>query len=256
MKKKTLIAAALCLLLTMPLHGYAEKSRLPANLRESTLHPTPKPTAEESVETPEPVISVSAPRQTAVPRLPEPESGHLLLGHHTAPRKVDMAAYYLTEMTEAATAGDVRAGREAEKARSAALAAGGTGERVRFDELYLLARVIDAMAGSDWLSDDFRMCVGEVVLNRVASPEFPDTLFDVVYQRGQYTVVNTAHFAALIPRRECVEDALRLLQGERHMAPAVVYQADYLQGELFTMFPDRRLGNTYFCLSEHLELYE
>ena len=76
MKKKTLIAAALCLLLTMPLHGYAETSRLPANLRERTLRPTPEPTAEASVETPEPLPSVSAPRQTPVPRLPEPESGH------------------------------------------------------------------------------------------------------------------------------------------------------------------------------------
>ena len=39
------------------------------------------------------------------------------------------------------------------------------------------------------------------------------------------------------------------------MVPAVVYQADYLQGELFTMYPDRQLGSTYFCLSDHLELY-
>lgn len=125
-----------------------------------------------------------------------------------------------------------------------------------FDDLLLLSRVLDAMAGSDWLTEDFRMAVGEVVLNRVASPEFPNTLREVVYQRGQYTVVNTARFSTLVPRRECVEVAARLLQGERHMVPAVVYQADYLQGELFTMYPDRRLGNTYFCLSRRLELYD
>ena len=89
----------------------------------------------------------------------------------------------------------------------------------------------------------------------MASKEFPDTIYDVVYQRGQYTVVNSPGFAALVPRRECVEDALRLLLGERHMVPAVVYQSDCLQGELFTMFPDRRLGSTYFCLSRRLDLY-
>ena len=111
------------------------------------------------------------------------------------------------------------------------------------------------MAGSDWLTDDFRMCVGEVVLNRVASPEFPDTIRGVVYQRGQYSVVNSPRFESLAPRRECVDAALRLLQGERHMVPGVVYQADYLQGELFSVYFDRRLGNTYFCLSENLELY-
>ena len=251
-KKQTLLLAALCLLLTAPLHGFAETSRLPEHMVERSLRPAEaEPEAEES---PAPAPSPT-PRPTPIPRLPEPESGHALLGHYTAPRRVDMAAYYLTEMVEAAVAGDVRAGREAERARGAALAAGNMGEAIAFDDLLLLSRVIDAMAGSDWLSDDFRMCVGEVVLNRVASPEFPHTLYDVVYQRGQYTVVNSARFASLQPRRECVEDALRLLQGERHMAAAVVYQADYLQGELFTMFADRRLGNTYFCLSDRLELY-
>jgi hypothetical protein len=68
-------------------------------------------------------------------------------------------------------------------------------------------------------------------------------------------VVNTARFASLTPRRPCVDVALRLLQGERRMVPAVVFQSDSIQGELFTMYADRRLGNTYFCLSERLELY-
>ena len=69
-------------------------------------------------------------------------------------------------------------------------------------------------------------------------------------------MVNTARFSTIVPRRECVDCALRLLLGERHMVPAVVYQADYLQGELFTMFPDRQLGATYFCLSSRLDLYQ
>ena len=252
MKRKTLLAAALCLALTAPLHGFTEPALLPAVMRERTLRPTPEPVEETAVPETAPPAAAQTQR---VERLAEPTDGFLLLGHHTLPRRVDVASYYLTEMVEAASEGRVSDGRAAEAARERAIAAGCEGGPVSFDDLYLLARVIDAMAGSDWLTDDFRMCVGEVVLNRVASPEFPDTLYDVVYQRGQYTVAATARFAVLAPRRECVEDALRLLQGERHMAPAVVYQADYLQGELFTMYPDRRLGNTYFCLSDNLELY-
>ena len=177
-----------------------------------------------------------------------------LLDENSVSYEVDMAAYYLEEMAEAAAAGDTAAGYAAEQSRNAALAAGGEGEEIAFDDLYLLARVIDCEAGSDWLPDDFRLCVGEVVLNRVASKEFPDTLREVVYQRGQYSVVNSARFANA-PRRSCVDVALRLLQGERRMVPAVVFQSDSLQGELFTMYSDRRLGNTYFCLSERLELY-
>lgn len=170
--------------------------------------------------------------------------------------QVDMAAYYLEDMCEAAASGDVEAGRSAEQNRNAAIDASKLDEQyISFDELYLLARVIFSEAGSDWLTEDFRLCVGEVVLNRVASPEFPDTIHDVVYQKGQYTGVNSMKFALMKPGDDCVAVALKLLQGERRMAPAVVYQSDCIQGELFSMYSDRRLGNTYFCLSSNIELY-
>ena len=248
-KRRAALIAAVCLVWSFSLHGFAETALLPEKLNVRVLHPpeaTPAPPP-----TPEPTIA-----PTPVPT-PLPEEGdYVFLGHKTWKIPLDLAGYYLLEMREAAERADIEAGRAAEEARSAALQAGGEGTPVSFDDLLLLSRVLDAMAGSDWLTDDFRMCVGEVVLNRVASPEFPDTLYGVVYQRGQYTVVNTARFSAIVPRQECVDCALRLLLGERHMVPAVVYQADYLQGELFTMFPDRQLGATYFCLSSHLELYQ
>ena len=43
-----------------------------------------------------------------------------------------------------------------------------------YDELRLLAKLITWEAGSHWLTDELRLGVGEVALNRVASPEFPD----------------------------------------------------------------------------------
>ena len=170
--------------------------------------------------------------------------------------EVDMAAYYLRDMLAAAAAGDVKAGREAEENRNAALSVQSIrADSVDFDDLYLLARVIFSEAGSYWLSEEFRLCVGEVVLNRAASPEFPDTIHDVVYQKGQYTVVNTPGFDSLAPGEECVDIALRLLRGERVMVPSVVYQSDYVQGELFAVYSDMRLGTTYFCVSENIDLY-
>ena len=247
-KRRAALIAAVCLVWSFSLHGFAETALLPEKLNVRVLHPpeaTPAPPP-----TPEPTIT-----PTPVPTPPPEEGDYVFLGHKTWKIPLDLAGYYLLEMREAAERADITAGRAAEEARSAALQAGGEGTPVSFDDLLLLSRVLDAMAGSDWLTDDFRMCVGEVVLNRVASPEFPDTLYGVVYQRGQYTVVNTARFSAIVPRQECVDCALRLLLGERHMVPAVVYQADYLQGELFTMFPDRQLGSTYFCLSSRLDLY-
>ena len=248
-KREAALIAAVCLLWSFSLHGFAETALLPEHMNIRILRP-PEPTPEPT-PTPAPTIT-----PTPIPTRPPEEGNYVFLGHRTWKTAVDMADYYLLEMRDAAERADTAAGRTAETARNAAIEAEGEGFKISFDDLLLLSRVLDAMAGSDWLTDDFRMCVGEVVLNRVASPEFPDTLYGVVYQRGQYTVVNTARFSTIVPRPECVDCALRLLLGERHMVPAVVYQADYLQGELFTMFPDRQLGATYFCLSSRLDLYQ
>ena len=198
-RQRKLLAALFCLLLTAPLHGFAETELLPEQMNVRTLHP-PKETPEPSAAPEEEALPIPTPLPTPTPEVGDYE----FLGHRTQSTPVDMAGYYLGEMTEAAAAGDIAAGREAERSRNAALEAGGSGSPLSFDDLWLLSRVIDGMAGSDWLTDDFRMCVGEVVLNRVASPEFPNTIRDVVYQRGQYAVVNTARFASLVPRRECV----------------------------------------------------
>ena len=179
-----------------------------------------------------------------------------LLSGSTVTLELDMAAYYLEEMGRAAVAGDTQAGREAEQYRNEIIDQNGSGEvKISFDDLYLLAKLICAEAGSDWLSDDFRLCVGEVVLNRVDSPEFPDNISDVVYQKGQYASAGTAAFASLVPSQACVDVALRLMQGERKMAPRVVFQSDHEQGEIFSMYTDRRLGTTFFCVSPNQELY-
>lgn len=54
------------------------------------------------------------------------------------------------------------------------------------EDILLLARVINAEMGADWVPDEVQRMVGSVVLNRVASDKFPDSIYDVVYQEGQY----------------------------------------------------------------------
>lgn len=124
---------------------------------------------------------------------------------------------YLGMMSRAAARGDVTAGREAEALRAALIDETGSNEpKVSFDELYLLSRFINCEAGSIWVSDELRMCVGEVVLNRVASPEYPDSIEEVIYQEGQYEKVGTEEFQNLTqPALACVDAAMRLLLGER-----------------------------------------
>ena len=54
------------------------------------------------------------------------------------------------------------------------------------DDLYELSHIINAEAGDAACSDELRIAVGSVVLNRVASDLFPDTVYEVVHQEGQY----------------------------------------------------------------------
>lgn len=50
----------------------------------------------------------------------------------------------------------------------------------------MLAAVIYQEAGSDSICDPCRYRVGDIVLNRVASDRFPDTIHGVLTQKGQY----------------------------------------------------------------------
>lgn len=88
-------------------------------------------------------------------------------------------------MIEAAASGDGEAGLEAEAARNEKIDFFGLDEeKISYEDLALLAKVIHTEAGSAWLSMEWKMAVGEVLLNRVASPEFPDTSPSAPSSRG------------------------------------------------------------------------
>ena len=165
---------------------------------------------------------------------------------------------YSGQMIEAAVTGDYEAGLLAEQARNDKISVLGLQEEnYTFEDLMLLSKIIYAEAGSVWLSDEWKMCVGEVVLNRVASPEFPDTIKEVLEQPGQYYGASSRYFDSLLPTERCVIAALRLLSGERLLEPSVVFQANFVQGGgTQTAFYDKYLGWTYFCYSSNIKLYQ
>ena len=117
------------------------------------------------------------------------------------------------------------------------------------DELEWLACVIYNEAGSDSISDETRLMVGCVVLNRVADPRFPDTIYEVLTQERQYglfhwTGIKWADRAQYEPEaveraREC---ARRALDGERVLTETVVWQSEFVQGKI-AEYQD----GIYFC---------
>lgn len=165
---------------------------------------------------------------------------------------------YLEDMIVACVAGDAQAGTKAAELRNMKIDSFGLPYcKIEFEDLYLLSKIIYAEAGSYWLSDEWKMCVGEVVLNRVESVEFPDTIRDVLEQPGQYYGKNSQYFNSLLPSERCVRAAVALLEGERILCDeSVVFQANFRQGSgIHTTMYDNQLGHTYFCFTNYPYLY-
>jgi hypothetical protein len=165
---------------------------------------------------------------------------------------------YLAMMIASCLIGDEAAGLESQEKRNLKIDSAYPDQvKISFNDLYLLSKIIMAEAGSDWLSMEWKMMVGEVLLNRVASPEFPDTLEECIYQKGQYHSAMVGTFQALLPNEACVQAAVRLLEGERILNDSsVVFQGNSVQGGgVCRSLYDPILGNTYFCYSKYPELY-
>lgn len=115
-------------------------------------------------------------------------------------------------------------------------------EPVSEDDLCLLAHIIYAEAGSDWCSDEMQMYVGSVVLNRVKSPNWPNTMHEVVYQEGQYECVWIGSFYNE-PNQRAWDMAQWLLTNGSQLPPDVVYQSGSPLGNGVYI----QVGNMYFC---------
>ncbi len=92
------------------------------------------------------------------------------------------------------------------------------------EEKEALLRIVEAEAGSE--DEDGRLLVANVVLNRVRSERFPDTVTDVVFQKlgdvAQFSPVSSGRFYRVKISDETVSAVGRALTGE-----------DISQGALF-----------------------
>lgn len=92
------------------------------------------------------------------------------------------------------------------------------------EDLYWLSRIISAESQGEPLLG--KLAVGTVVLNRVASPEFPNTIYDVIFDRKwgvQFTPVanGTIYWE---PTQESVTAAKLVLEGARAAGNSLYFQ--------------------------------
>lgn len=80
------------------------------------------------------------------------------------------------------------------------------------EDTKLVARIINAEASTQ--PYEGKIAVGNVILNRVASPKFPDTIKDVIFQKGQFSPVSDGSINKE-PNPESVQAAKDVMNGKR-----------------------------------------
>lgn len=87
-------------------------------------------------------------------------------------------------------------------------------------DLYWLSRIVSAEAKGEPIKG--QMAVANVVLNRVESENFPNTIKEVVFQKGQFCPVTSGSIYDK-PYDSAIESATRVLKGERVLEDDVLY---------------------------------
>jgi len=116
------------------------------------------------------------------------------------------------------------------------------------EDVDLLARLIACEMGASWVTDEQQRYVGSVVLNRIASPLFPDTLREVIYEPGQYAPAINGIIETAEPDERTRENARWLLENGSILPEDVVFQSEMIQGPIYDTYYDEVLGSTtYYC---------
>lgn len=160
----------------------------------------------------------------------------------------EMDINYGELMVYAASMGQIERGKEYERMRNLKKEYMGIADDFTFDNLYLLAKIVEVEAGSTWITDEHKQLVASVVVNRVNSSRFPNTIRDVIYAPGQYSLVGTEYFENLVPTYISVLNAAHVLTRGSIAPDNVVFQANFPQGTgIYKTFTPEKLGTTYFC---------
>ena len=110
-------------------------------------------------------------------------------------------------------------------------------------EVALMAGILQCEAGSSY---EGMLAVGTVIMNRIASSRFPNTLKGVIYQKGQFSPASSGKLARVLakgPNSSAYAAAKEVLGGKRH---SKVKGCLYFNGVRWTDHPGVRVGDNIF----------
>lgn len=114
------------------------------------------------------------------------------------------------------------------------------------DDLFYLAAAVCREAGGS--SEEIQLLVANVVINRVNSSRYPNTIYGVLTQYMQYGTmwkygVSFPEWADQGVKDQCYSVARRILDGERVCPSNVLFQAEFKQGSGVY----KEIDGFYFC---------
>ena len=110
------------------------------------------------------------------------------------------------------------------------------------EDLMWLARIVHVEVKG--LSVNGRVAVANVVLNRVKSPEFPNTVYDVIFASGQFPPVKKAGFKELVPSKDCFIAAKMALNGINNVENCLFFNNVPFKSKNITLY--QRIDGEYF----------
>lgn len=122
-------------------------------------------------------------------------------------------------------------------------------KRYTEDDLFYLAAAVCREAGGE--SEEIQLLVANVIINRVKSSFYPDTIYGVLTQHRQYGMmwkygISFPQDADKDTIAHCYKVAERILGGEMVCPENVLFQAEFVQGSgIYKQF-----DGFYFCYYE------
>ncbi len=92
------------------------------------------------------------------------------------------------------------------------------------------------------LNDEAQIAVASVIMNRVKSDKFPNTIFEVITQPGQYVFVNDEIIWGE-PDERTMRNAEYVYWNGSQIPENVLFQAEFIQGSRVW----KQIDNQYFC---------
>lgn len=115
--------------------------------------------------------------------------------------------------------------------------------------IYPLAKIIYAEGGN--MNDEFQLLVGYVVINRVRSTYYPNTILDVFFDDNAYAEESIVKFNNEIVSDRAIKNAEIVIKNyfanSIPVSPALVFQAEFKQGITAT-----NIGNSYFGYDQRI----